>query len=87
MVYVFVIINQKSRYPEVELVRSTKAEQLIPILDRIFVTYGNPVVYISDNGPPFRSKMISKYMKSRGIKHQFITPIWPQGNAEVERFM
>ena len=85
--YVFVIIDQRSKYPEVELVRRTKAEQLIPILDRIFATYGNPVVYISDNGPPFRSKMISKYMKSRGIKHQFVTPIWPQGNAEVERFM
>ena len=26
-------------------------------------------------------------MTSRGIKHQFITPIWLQGNAEVERFM
>ena len=26
-------------------------------------------------------------MRSRGIKHQFITPVWPQGNAEVECFM
>ena len=26
-------------------------------------------------------------MKGNGIKHQRITPLWPQANSEVENFM
>ena len=26
-------------------------------------------------------------MKENGIKHQRITPLWPQANSEVENFM
>ncbi|XP_057292552.1 uncharacterized protein K02A2.6-like [Hydractinia symbiolongicarpus] len=85
--YLFVVIDQRSKFPEVEFLKSTKAETLIPCLDRMFSTYGNPRNVISDNGPPFSSQKNTSYFKQRGIKHRRITPLWPQANAEAERFM
>ncbi|XP_057308276.1 uncharacterized protein LOC130646152 [Hydractinia symbiolongicarpus] len=42
---------------------------------------------VSDNGPPFKSFEIRKYMKEKGNTHRRITPYWPQANGQVERFM
>ena len=41
----------------------------------------------SDNGLPFTSEKIRKYMRENGIDHRRITPLWPQANSEAERFM
>ncbi len=40
--YLLVIIDEYSRYPEVEFVRSTSAQAVIPHLDRVFPTTGFP---------------------------------------------
>ena len=85
--YLFVVIDAYSRFPEVEVVRSMSAAAIIPKLDKIFATHGVPVVMRSDNGPPFTSNEIHRYMQEYGIKHQRITPLWPQANSEAERFM
>ena len=85
--YVFVVIDAYSRFPEVEIVRSTSASSIMPKLDRIFSTHGIPQVIRSDNGPPFTSKEINEYMRENGIDHRRITPLWPQANSEAESFM
>ena len=36
---------------KVEIVHSTSANAIIPKMDRIFSTYGMPLVIKSDNGP------------------------------------
>ena len=56
-------------------------------MDRIFSTHGTPLTVKSDNGPPFTSDEIKKYMEENGIKHCRITPQWPQANSEAENFM
>ena len=84
--YLLVVIDRYSRYPEVEVVRSTKASSVIPKLDKIFAVHGIPFVIKSDNGPPFSSDEFRRYCQALGIKHEFSTPYWPQANGEVERF-
>ena len=84
--YLLVVIDRYSRYPEVEIVRSTKASSVIPKFDKIFATHGIPVSMTTDNGPPFNSNEYSRYLKALGINQDPSTPKWPQGNAEVERF-
>lgn len=37
--------------------------------------------------PPFNSIEFKTYMQEKGIKHQRITPLWPQANSEAENFM
>ena len=85
--YLFVVIDAYSRFPEVDIVHSTSASTIIPKLDRMFATHGIPSVACSDNGPPFTSLEIRKYMEENGIQHRRITPLWPQANSEAERFM
>jgi transposase InsO family protein len=85
--YLLVVINRYSRFPEVEIVRSTKASTVIPKLDKIFATHGLPTVIKSDNGPLYNSQEYRRYLEALGIRPEFCTPHWLQGNAEAERFM
>ena len=85
--YLFVVIDAYSRFPEVEIVRSTSAATIIPKMDKIFATHGMPTIVKSDNGPPFTSNEIKQFMEENGIQHCKITPLWPQVNSETENFM
>ena len=67
-----VVIDEYSRFVEVEIVSSTSAAAAIPKLD---------------NGPPFTSHAFKVFATELGFKHRKITPLWPKANAEVERFM
>ena len=85
--YLLVVIDRYSRFPEVEIVSSTKAPVIIPRLDKIFAVHGIPAILRSDNGPPFNGEEYSRYLQTLGIKADWSTPKWPQGNTTVERFM
>ena len=76
-----VVIDAYSRFPEVDIVHSTKAASTI---SNIFATHGIPIIIKSDYGPPFTSHA---YITETGVKHQKITPHWPQANSEAENFM
>lgn len=82
-----VVIDDHSRYPVVEIVHSTSARATIPILDKIFAAHGIPTVLRSDNGPPFNGMEFGQFAKYLGFRHRKITPLWPEANGEVERFM
>ena len=83
----FVVIDEYSRYPEVDIVRSTSANTVIPTLDRILSTHGIPREIKSDNGPPFQSHSFAQFAQYMGFHHRKITPEWPKANSESERFM
>ncbi|XP_057292574.1 uncharacterized protein K02A2.6-like [Hydractinia symbiolongicarpus] len=81
------MIDQRSRYPIVTFTNNITATNFVSICNNTFAHFGFPEKMISDNGPPFRSKEVKKYTTEKGIKHQRITPLWPQANGEVERFI
>ena len=54
--YNLVVIDKRTRYPEVEVVYSTGVKPTKEKLKKIFATHGTPVQVESDNGPPFTSK-------------------------------
>ena len=85
--YLFVVMDEYSRFPFVEIVNSTSAQAVIPKLDSILTLRGIPDVVKSDNGPPFNGEIFHQYATSMGFKHRKITPLWPKANSEVERFM
>ena len=85
--YLFVVIDDYSRCPEVEVLKSLSHSAVIHRLDKIFSTHGIPEIAKSDNGPPFNSSAFQVFAQYLGFKHQRITPHWPQANGEVERFM
>ena len=84
--YILVIVDAYSRFPIAEIVRSTAAPTIIPKLDQVFAMHGLPEEIVTDNGPPFNSSDFERYLMTLGIKFDPSTPLWPQGNSEVERF-
>ena len=53
--YLFVFIDNYSRFPEIEIVNSTSAKSTIRKLDKILSTMSIPLKLTSDHGPPFNS--------------------------------
>ena len=46
-----------------------------------------PQVVTFDNGPPFNGHEFAQFADYLGFKHRRVTPLWPEANGEVERFM
>lgn len=82
-----VVYDEHSRYPKVEITQSTSAQATIPRLDKIFATHGIPETIKTDNGSPFQSHDFAQFTTNLGFTHRRITPLWPEANGEVERFM
>ena len=85
--YLLVAIDEYSRFPEVEIISSTAAKVVIPKLNSIFARQGFPNIVKTDIGPPFQGTEFAEYAKTVGFKHRKITPLWPEANGIVERFM
>lgn len=85
--YLLMVTDDYSRYPVVEIVKSTSAAMVIPKLDKVFSEFGVPDVVKSDNGPPFNSKEFASFADDLGFKHRKVTPKWARANGEVERFV
>ena len=84
--YLLVLIDRYSRYPEIEIVRSTKASVVLPKFDKIFATHTIPLFITAYNGPPLNSEAYRRYLRTLGISCDTATFKWPQGNAEVKHF-
>ena len=82
--YVLVVSDDYSRFPEVEIVHSTSAKAVLPKLDRLFIAYGVPQVVKSDNSPPFNGHEFAQFADYLGFKHRRVTPLWPEANGAVQ---
>ena len=85
--YLLVVTDVYSKYPEVEVVRSTEGKTVIPQLNKIFARHGNPASIKTDNGPPFNGKEFERYMALSGVNWKPSTPLWALGNANAESVM
>lgn len=85
--YILVVVDEHSRFPETDTVTSTSSRAIIPKLDAIFARQGVPRVVKSDNGPPFSGREFKDFATHLGFIHRRVTPLWPEANGEVERFM
>ena len=82
--YLFVITDEYSRYPIVEIVRSVSASTVIPVLDKDLSEFVYPQTINTDNGSPFNSYQFEQYAKHGGFRHRKITPRWPRANSQAE---
>ena len=81
------MIDEYSRYPEVELVSSTSAQAVVPHIDKIFTTHVFPETMKTDGGPPFNGNDSHTYqqnMKWAGVKPKVVSP---EDNGLAENFM
>ncbi len=85
--YVLLIIDEFSRYAEVEFVSSTSSKATIPHIDRVFSTHGFPEEVKTDGGPPFNGHEYKQYMKWAGVKAKIVSAEDPEANGLAENFM
>ena len=85
--YLLVVIDDYSRYPEIEIISSTSVKSVLPKLHAIFARHGVPQTVKTDNGSPFNATDFDSFSKYLGFHHKPVTPLWPEANGGVERFM
>ena len=71
--YLLVVLDEYSRFPEVEIVKSLSAQTVIPIFDKVFSSRGIPENLKTDNGSPFQSSEFRNFANDLGFQHQRIT--------------
>ena len=84
--YAMVLMDQFSRYPEIELTRSNAITPVQERLKKIFATHGVPKVVQTDNGPPFNSHEFKQLATETGFIHKPVTPYHPKAQGQVENF-
>ena len=84
--HIVVIQNLAFRYRIAKLIKSTGEKPVIPILEDVYDTFGNPIRQKSDNGAPFNSKEIEKFTKNRNVEQVNTPPGHPSPN-NVEAVM
>ena len=82
-----VIVDAKSKWPEVIEMRSTSSQKVIEALKRVFAIHGLPEEIVSDNGPQFASQEFREYCEQRGITWTPTPPYHPNSNGEAERMV
>ena len=89
--YLLVVIDETSKFPEVEAVKGTGAEANIDAFDSIFARHGYPSKLKSDGGPPFNggeNHLLQKYFRWAGIEHHKThSADDPEANGLAESFM
>ena len=85
--YLLIVVDDFSRYPEVELISSLTAKVDIHKSEGLFARWGTPKIVKSDNGSPFQSAEFANYALLSGFNHRRVTPLWPEANGEAERFV
>jgi hypothetical protein len=82
-----VVVDEFSRMPVVEEIKSTAAEYVLPKLEALFSFVGVPKVLKTDNGPPFNGHKFTEFAEFFNFKHRKITPLHPAANGQAEKFM
>ena len=82
-----VIVDAKSKWPEVVKMTSTTTKATLEKLTEVFSRHGLPEAIVSDNGPQLASEEFKSYCQSRGIRHILTPPFHPASNGLAERFV
>ena len=61
------VVDAFSRWIEVVKMRKTDAPALIDVLQGIFSRFGDTVMIVADNGPPFASREVEGFLENRDI--------------------
>ena len=85
--YLHIVIDQYSKFPEVEVVKSTSWEDLRPSMERILACHGIPEILTTDGGPPYAGEGFNRFCRNMGIEHKTTTPEDAQANGFAEAFV
>ena len=70
----------------IEVGRSIRAEDVIAVLEYLFMVRGVPGYIRSDNGPEFIADAIKKWLRANAVEALYIEPGSPWENGYIESF-
>ncbi|UYV61752.1 K02A2.6-like [Cordylochernes scorpioides] len=79
------VVDRYSGYPEVFTLEPPTAINVKNKLRETFARFGIPETMMSDNGPPFRSEIMTDFCIRWGIKQLFSSPHLHRSNGLAER--
>ena len=83
--YILVFQDLFTRWVEASPIRKANAKTVIAELNqKIFLRFGCPEVFLSDNGTEFKNHAVEDFLQERGVHHTHTPPYHPQANS-VER--
>ncbi|KAI2645438.1 hypothetical protein H4Q32_029412 [Labeo rohita] len=86
LMYLLVIVDRFSKWPEAFPCAKEDAKTVVKILTKEIITrFGIPTTIESDNGTPFASRVTQFLAKSLSIDWHFSIPYHPQSCSNVER--
>ena len=80
-----IICNAFSKYPFMYNMPSKSAQSLCTHLLELISQYGPPALLSTDNGPPFASDELTKFLTCHCIEHHTSFPHFPRSNGFIER--
>ena len=83
--YLFIVIDEYSRFPFAFPCKEMTSSVLINCLDKLFTLCDTPCLVHSDNGLAFVSSKFRRYLLNRGIASSKSSIYHPSGNGQVEK--
>lgn len=84
--YLFVVIDEFSRFPFAFPTKDTSTESTLQCLFTLFSVCGLPDIIHSDRGSAFTSGDYQRALHERGVATNYSSPYNPKGNGQVERY-
>ncbi|XP_061878364.1 uncharacterized protein K02A2.6-like [Entelurus aequoreus] len=82
-----VVVDAYSKWPEVQVMKTTTTEKTVQALRSMFARNGVPETLVSDNGPQFTAAEFGAFLRANGVKHKRSAPFHPATNGQAERFV
>jgi len=79
-----IITDSYSKWLEIFHMEKTTAPKTMEKLREVFARFGLPKIVVSDNGPPFPSKLMEEFFQKNGIEHVLTPPYHPMSNGAAE---
>ncbi len=81
----FIFVDDYNKWIEVKRMKKSDAGKVKMALAQIFGFLGLPNTLVSDNGPPFSSWELTKFLKANGITFMHSPPYAPESNGLAEK--
>ena len=81
----FLIADTFSKYPFIYQTSSKLSMSIIKKLHNLISQYGPPKRFFLDNGAPFSSEALQKFLASQYVDHITSSPHYPKSNSFIER--
>lgn len=79
--HIIILLDLFTRWAECIPVRKINAKTVKRALnERVFLRYGIPERFLSDNGTPFKNKVVDDFLEANGVIHATCAPYSPKSN-------